>query len=218
MILYYCNKCGIRIQEKDIISGAICVLEGCAKCLKCAPTRKLTPAKGHKIIRTPRKELVQLPLLSPSNTTQWLQGRIRQYVVLSASAACFIFFGTLLILKTNKPKTSSALSESTPTERTAPPPVEQPNGRINTNSIEQSSVEPSPVLLVSDEKDPHDPRSVAALAVLLQIKAFYANHPTSTNTYKNKLKSFLERFKKTPAAREAERMLNEENSIQVQKM
>lgn len=234
MIILYCEKCGKRVDEKDLATGQAQVdAQNHATCAACAPPRRkdshraLMPAApagkspSTRIIQAPGKTVAlhdsKASAPPRSNLLIIGAGIIGSCVLIFLSVWYFGLRETTSMPKggASVPKTPASAS-TTPTVPNAQPSVPASatpgtsRSAIGTPTTPQSpQTSQTPAGSSPDEK--YDPRAMIANSLLLQAKDYHSKFPHSPWIYKEKLEDLIKNYRDTPAGIEAATLVREGN-------
>lgn len=210
MRICYCDKCGLRIPEPDIQSGAATIAKGQNICAKCAGP-VAAPAE-REAVRAPTQKMhvpLQTPARPPKQRTAVVPKQTKSNSVLLAGAgvAAVMLLGLAFFMlqrnrapkeavKNNAVSSADPAPKVTPTSTTpnAAPVVSKPEGDPRAGGLFNSIVE---------KKADDAPRR------LQEIKAWAIANPEEPAEYREKLTTFSAEFRATPSAAEANKILGE---------
>jgi hypothetical protein len=234
MIILYCEKCGKRVDEKDVTAGAARVdAQNHAICSSCAPPKRkdshriITPAVGAG--KSPSTRIVQAPgktVALPDSRGIKPQPSNMRLIGIGLTAACALLFVSVWYFglrgqtedtrtlrvsdsaATSTQKTQSgnesASSHDSGTKIVVPNP-DDPNTSRSTGVTPPSAPDPS------SGGETYDPRGMMANSLLIQAKDYYAKFPRAPWVYKEKLEDLVKRYNGTPASVEAGKIITAGN-------
>lgn len=208
MILYYCDACGKRTDEKDLEQQS-----NRRVCRSCAPPKRNKSSRLNISPALPQSNIVKpkpIAVIQKHNQTPpvyiWI-GMVTMGVIGLLSGAFFVHRAkgspepNVLREKAASTQFSNEANSSTDT-------------LIASNSISNSDIKQNDRTQktnINDNNDQYDPRVSISNSLLEQARAFYATHPKSPWTFRSKLQSIIQRYQDTAAATEAARIIRDEN-------
>ncbi len=216
MLLEYCSKCGLKVTDAEMASGALRIADDnylCPTCAKSSGLRKAAPAMPMPRPKTNRP--VSGPNVSrtrqqPGTAVAPASGSALPIVAAIVGIAVLGVGVWLALKKDPDPARPSAINAPPPVQPTPPqpaPPV-QPTApdtaKVNTPEI--------PTVDLTKKKEPaadpnYDPRGAHAMKTLVEINAWFKSHPDDPDEYASKLNELKNRYGRTPAAEEATKLL-----------
>ncbi|MCY3021267.1 MAG: LamG domain-containing protein [Planctomycetota bacterium] len=228
MQISYCEKCGLRVPDADMKSGAAVRLPtNAVLCAKCAAAKR-APGKTtlHKAVPVHAETSVSGAKPRARTVSVRTEQPNKRNLLLAAGGVVAGLLGLVLLVATRRPPPPRSVQAPpdavVPPEKTKPAglavkkadtPV-APGGSSDADSPTPpgglfSTLRPGATTKESGQPDTGSPRDGVAARRLEAINAFAKAHPDEAWEYGEQLTDFLESYRSTPAGKEAARLLAE---------
>jgi hypothetical protein len=220
MNIFFCEKCGFRVPDADITSGAASSAgEGRFFCTGCVAAK--APPKAPASVHSRRDSTAVLP---PPAKTRVLSAREKPregsmgIAGIVGGIAAIVLLGIVIFTfsggqstpraKPEPEKSPSAKSELTKPE--PPPPTPMPPDSLQNSAGENTN--PTPVPTGGNRKPPEDedtPRDMIARREFEAVKAWGKENPADVYAYSDRLAGFIAQNRTSRPGREAVQLLAE---------
>jgi hypothetical protein len=221
MIISYCQKCGQRIAEADVDSGAASIREeGEAYCAKCAlslpaaerPGGSAPSRKSEPVVKMPRqrgKTSAQsiVPVShKPSARTNHHPARARPQSRLFLIGGVVTGLALVLALAMfGRDTASRSEANNTHSDQDTRRKADDQGSPSSDRSV--SKAENQATTAPGQEPDGYNPREALAQSLLDQAKAGFAKAPDNPQAYQEKLRALADAHAGTKAGKEAKAIL-----------
>ena len=216
MIIHYCEKCGHRIPQAEVDSGAARINNnGKGICVKCMPSRRtsrrLTTAtkrdsgpvakpltRDSKIRIQPVSQTpVQDDIEQGAEVQEQASGRRKPILLIGGGVAALLLI-TVLVFALGGSNEDPESETKVAAKKTPPLPAGTQKAQTLTTP---------PAVQTKTKTDVYDPRAFHAQSLLDQAKAGFKEVPDDPWTYEDKLKAIVSEHGKTKAGEEAKAIL-----------